>query len=228
MKPSALVGKVVDVQPHPENDKLNKPLDIVTLVIDGQAAADNQLYAMQRVNVADRPSPDEPRYKVGDFAVMLEQNTILSDGLMQHLGLWDASKKKGMLGGKNKNRLRPRSMGIDNKITSEVALCPVWWTRMPNKVLGGATYQEGVLRFTPNYLTDFGETWIERTPCRIVTRGSWPNPEIENTTIVSIVRNDFMMPWTPSDTAEIDDGFSPAGENVAWNLGIEEVYEEKE
>ncbi len=183
MEPTALVGRVTDVQPHPDNDKLNNKMDIVT--ISG------------RTNVANRPSPDEPRYKVGDFAVMLAENTILPDWLMKSLGMWDDKKNQGMLGGKKKNRLRPRAMGIDNKITSEVALYPCKWESHPDRIVNGQRMQSGVI-----VLSDWsGE--------------DWPKDVAENTPhqIISSVASDEL---------------TPEGMNVAWNLGIEEVYEEKE
>lgn len=103
---TALVGKVTAVVPHPESDKL----DIVT--IGG------------KTNVANRPAPEQPRYKVGDYAIILEENLILPDDLIKHLHMWDHDKNKGGLAGGKGNRTKGRKVG---GILSEVALCAVDW-----------------------------------------------------------------------------------------------------
>lgn len=115
--PKVLIGRVTNVQPHPDNDKLRNKMDIVT--VSG------------KTNVANRPSPDQPRYKVGDYAAMLTENLILPDWLLKHLDLWDDEKNKGILAGAG-NRLKPRALGLKNKILSEVALCAITWTQLPD------------------------------------------------------------------------------------------------
>jgi hypothetical protein len=206
MKATALVGRVTDVQPHPDNDVLRTRMDIVT--ISG------------KTNVATRPEPNEPRYKVGDYAVMLVENTILPDWLIKHLGMWDTAKTKGGLSGKLGNRLRPRSLGVTNKIVSEVALCPCWWTRNPTRTANDIIAQEGILRFTPEFLDDWAKDDGERTPCTMITKYTHNGVE-------TISRSRFYLPIGQPDL-QIDDGVTPEGEDVAWNFGIEEIHEVKE
>lgn len=106
-KAIANIGRVSAVLPHPDSDKL----DLVT--ISGY------------INVANRPSPDHPRYRVGDLAVLLPENLILPDRLIKHLDMWDNAKDRGGLAGGKGNRTKPRRAG---GIMSEVALCKIVWT----------------------------------------------------------------------------------------------------
>jgi tRNA-binding EMAP/Myf-like protein len=108
MKAQAFVGVVTKVEPHPESDKL----DIVTI--------------SEKINIANRETPDQPRYKVGDCAVMLTENMLLPEWLLKRLDMWDETKNKGALAGKLGNRLKPRRMA---GIMSEVALLPISWTQ---------------------------------------------------------------------------------------------------
>ncbi len=106
------VWRVTDVRPHPDSDKL----DIVTIA--------------GKTNIANRPSPDQPRYKVGDYAVVLDENLILPEALIKHLDMWDHAKNKGGLAGSKGNRTKARKVG---GILSEVALCAVEWRRDDDK-----------------------------------------------------------------------------------------------
>lgn len=101
------VEQVSDVQPHPNS----VTLDIVT--ING------------KTNVANRPSPNQPRYKIGDYAVVLQEGLVLPDDLLKHLDMWDETKNKGCLAGSKGNRTKARKVA---GIVSEVALCAVDWT----------------------------------------------------------------------------------------------------
>ena len=103
----APIGRVSAVVPHPNSDKL----DLVTI--------------LGYTNVANRPSPDQPRYRVGDLAVVLPENLILPDRLIQHLDMWDHAKNRGGLAGGKGNRTKPRRAA---DIMSEVALCKIVWT----------------------------------------------------------------------------------------------------
>lgn len=108
MQGQVIIGRVTDVQPHPDSDKL----DIVTIA--------------GKTNVANRPSPDEPRYKIGEYAAVLTEDLILPDWLLHHLDLWDDAKQKGVLAGSKGNRTKARRIA---GVLSEVALCKVdWWT----------------------------------------------------------------------------------------------------
>lgn len=102
MSNNAFIGRVTDVHPHPESDKL----DIVTIA--------------GMTNVANRPEPDQPRYKVGDYAVVLTENLILPKWLLKHMHLWDDVKSKGVLAGSKGNRTKARKIA---GVLSEVALC---------------------------------------------------------------------------------------------------------
>lgn len=97
----AIVAQVTDVSPHPNSDKL----DVVT--IGG------------KTNVANRPEPNTPRYKVGDYAVMLEDNLILPVWLLRRLDMWNDEKGKGGLAGNKGNRTKGRKIA---EVMSEVAL----------------------------------------------------------------------------------------------------------
>lgn len=103
---SVFVGKVTSVEPHPNSDKL----DIVSII--------------GKTNVANRPAPDQPRYKVGDYAVVLTDNLILPEYLIKHLHMWDYDKNKGGLAGNKGNRTKGRNIG---GIPSQVALCAANW-----------------------------------------------------------------------------------------------------
>jgi hypothetical protein len=97
----AIVAQVTNVSPHPMSDKL----DIVS--IGG------------KTNVANRPEPNTPRYKVGDYAVMLEDNLILPAWLLRRLDMWNDEKGKGSLAGNKGNRTKGRKIA---EVMSEVAL----------------------------------------------------------------------------------------------------------
>lgn len=101
----APVERVSDVQPHPASDKL----DIVTIA--------------SKVNVANRPEPGVPRYKVGDYAVVLQENLILPEEVLRRLELWDEAKNKGLLAGSRGNRTKARRIA---GVMSEVALIKVF------------------------------------------------------------------------------------------------------
>lgn len=88
-----IVARVTDVQPHPKSDSL----DVVTI---GTVT-----------NVANRPSPNTPRYKVGDYAVILHDNLILPEWLLKHLDMWNHEKDKGGLAGSKGNRTKGRMIG---------------------------------------------------------------------------------------------------------------------
>jgi hypothetical protein len=103
---SAIIGRVADVQPHAESDTL----DVVT--IGGHT------------NVANREG-SQPRYAVGDFAVMLTENLILPDWLLKHLDLWNEVKGKGYLAGGKGDRTKGRKVA---GILSDVALCKIDWS----------------------------------------------------------------------------------------------------
>jgi hypothetical protein len=96
------------VQPHPKNDELVTKLDIVT--ISG------------KINVANRPDPDSPRYQVGDYAIVLTENLILPELLLKHLDLWDKEKGKGYLAGSKGDRTKSRKI---QGVLSEVILCKI-------------------------------------------------------------------------------------------------------
>jgi hypothetical protein len=96
------IDQVTSVEPHPQSDTL----DIVT--IGGQT------------NVANRPAPDQPRYKTGDYAAVLKENLILPEFLLRDLDLWDEQKQKGRLAGSKGNRTKARNI---QGVPSEVALC---------------------------------------------------------------------------------------------------------
>ena len=98
----APVGIVTDVQPHPNSASL----DIVTIV--------------GKINVANRPAPEQPRYKIGDHAIVLGENLILPEALIKHLDMWNEVKNKGGLAGNKGNRTKARNVG---GVLSEVALC---------------------------------------------------------------------------------------------------------
>lgn len=103
----AIVAQVTDVKPHPISDNL----DVVT--IGG------------KTNVANRPEPNTPRYKVGDYAVMLEDNLILPEWLLKRLDMWNHEKNKGGLAGSKGNRTKGRMIGKTETfpgVFSEVAL----------------------------------------------------------------------------------------------------------
>lgn len=102
----APIGRVSAVMPHPNSDKL----DLITI--------------LGYTNVANRPSPDQPRYCVGDLAVVLPENLILPDRLIKHLDMWDHAKNRGGLAGGKGNRTKPRRAA---DIISEVALCRIAW-----------------------------------------------------------------------------------------------------
>lgn len=102
----AYVACVTDVQPHPESDNL----DIVTIA--------------GRINIANRPAIGQPRYAIGDYAIVLEENLILPDWLLKHIDMWDHQKNKGVLAGSKGNRTKGRNIA---GIRSEVALCAVTW-----------------------------------------------------------------------------------------------------
>lgn len=114
----AILARVTDVQPHPSSDK---PMDIV--LIDG------------KTNVADRPASGEPRYKIGDWAVVLHEGLLLPEWLLRHNGLWDDEKGKGRLAGAKGNRTKARRTA---GILSEVALFKVhvtnglWFDKQPD------------------------------------------------------------------------------------------------
>jgi hypothetical protein len=99
---SVKIAQVTSVVPHPDSDKL----DIVTIA--------------GKINVANRPAPETPRYKVGDYAIVLEENLILPEKLIKHLHMWDDVKNKGGMAGSKGNRTKGRNVG---GIKSEVALC---------------------------------------------------------------------------------------------------------
>ena len=161
----AYVGRVSDVQPHPDNDELNTKMDIVTIA--------------GKTNVATRPLPNRPRYRVGDFAVLLTENMILPEWLLKKLGLWNVEKNQGMLGGKGKNRLRPRAIGLTNKIMSEVALYPCKWRPYADRFIQSKRRQTGTI-----ILTDWdGKNWpkdeAEHIPHRVIMaigeHALWPD-----------------------------------------------------
>ena len=89
----AIVRQVTDVQPHPKSDSL----DVVTI---GSVT-----------NVANRPSPDTPRYSIGDYAIILEDNLLLPEWLLKHLDMWNHEKNKGGLAGNKGNRTKGRMIG---------------------------------------------------------------------------------------------------------------------
>lgn len=97
----AIVGQVTNVEQHPESENL----DVVT--ING------------KINVANRPEPNQPRYKVGDYAVVLEDGLILPEWLLKELDMWDHAKNKGGLAGNKGNRTKGRKIA---GVFSEVAL----------------------------------------------------------------------------------------------------------
>lgn len=105
-QPRAFIGQVSDVQPHPKSGIL----DIVTIA--------------GRTNVANRPEPTQPRYKIGDYAIVLEDNLIVPDWLLKHMDMWDQTKQKGMLAGSKGNRTKGRNIV---GVRSEVALCAIEW-----------------------------------------------------------------------------------------------------
>lgn len=89
----AIVTKVTDVQPHPRSDTL----DVVKL---GEVT-----------NVANRARPDTPRYAVGDYAVVLEDNLVLPEWLLKHGDMWNPDKNRGVLAGSKGNRTKSRMIG---------------------------------------------------------------------------------------------------------------------
>jgi len=92
MEPRALIGRVTDVQPHPNSDKL----DIVS--IGG------------KTNIADRPAPGVPRYEIGDYAVILVENLILPERLLKRMELWNEERGRGYLAGSKGNRTKARKI----------------------------------------------------------------------------------------------------------------------
>ena len=125
MHSRVLVSRVTDVQPHPNSDKL----DIITIA--------------GKTNVANRASPDTPRYQVDDFAVVLTEDLILPEWLLRHLDLWDATKQKGMLAGSRGNRTKARKIA---GVLSEVALCRVDWSSEDAPVTNYPDYRVQHLR----------------------------------------------------------------------------------
>jgi hypothetical protein len=87
-----------------------------------------------KTNVADRPVSGEPRYKVGDWAVVLDEGLLLPEWLLRHNDLWDEEKGKGRLAGPKGNRTKARRMA---NVQSEVALFKVqitnglWFEKQP-------------------------------------------------------------------------------------------------
>lgn len=104
--PVAIIGRVTNVEPHPHSDTL----DVIS--IGG------------KTNVANREVADTPRYKIGDYAVMLVDDLILPDWLLHHLDLWNTEKAKGYLAGSKGNRTKARNIA---GIVSDVAVCRVDW-----------------------------------------------------------------------------------------------------
>lgn len=115
---SALIGRVTDVQPHPDNSD-TVALDVVT--IGGHT------------NVANRED-SQPRYAVGDFAIMLTENLILPDWVLKQLDLWNDVKGKGYLAGSKGNRTKGRKVA---GIWSGVALCKIDWSLEESHALDG-------------------------------------------------------------------------------------------
>lgn len=100
---------ISEVRPHPWNNNL----DIVTVA--------------GRINVASRSKPDLPRYKAGDFAVVLDQNLVVSEDLQKYLDH----------GHVEQDRIK---IGLIQGVVSEVALCAVDWVREPDRVSDQAGY----------------------------------------------------------------------------------------
>lgn len=111
---SVFVARVDSVVPHPESDRL----DLVSIA--------------GRTNVANRPAPETPRYKVGDYAIVLTENLILPEDLIRQLDMWDEAKNKGGLAGSKGNRTKARRVG---GVMSEVALCAVQWDPEAGKLV---------------------------------------------------------------------------------------------
>ena len=97
----AIVGQVTDVKQHPESETLDN------VTING------------KINVANRPEPNQPRYKIGDYAVVLEDGLILPEWLLKELDMWNHDKNKGGLAGNKGNRTKGRKIA---GVFSEVAL----------------------------------------------------------------------------------------------------------
>jgi len=85
---NVFAARVDAVTAHTDSDKL----DLVSIA--------------GHINVANRPAPGVPRYKVGDYAVVLGENLILPDYLIKHLHMWDEVKNKGGLAGSKGNRTK--------------------------------------------------------------------------------------------------------------------------
>ena len=123
------IGRVTEVQPHSTSENL----DVVTIA--------------GKVNVANRPAHGRPRYRVGDYAVVLQEGLILPDALIKHLDMWDDVKNKGCLAGGKGNRTKGRRVG---GVLSEVALCAVEWEITERQMLD----------VCPSYLVEYGALTI--------------------------------------------------------------------
>jgi hypothetical protein len=196
VKAKAFVGQVVQVEPHPSIENL----DVVSMT-------GVKIFGIPWIprNIANREPPDpegdgstEPRYEVGDYAVMLTENMILPDWLLKHLDMWDHEKNKGTCGGSKGNRLRTRKIpNNETGIVSDVALLPVYWTRKTDEMHNGRVTQQGLLHFA---------TAIE--------------PDSTDLLISAITVSKVINPDDGSDDGDI----TPVGFDVASNIGIEEIY----
>jgi hypothetical protein len=132
----AILGRVTAVTPHPDSNSL----DVVT--IGGFT------------NVANRAQADRPRYAVGDYAVILQDNLVLPDWLLRHLDLWDNRKGKGVLAGNRGNRTKGRRIA---GVMSDVALVAVDW-QVDETPYGTIVLHQHAMHLPPIALTNHADS----------------------------------------------------------------------
>lgn len=86
-----LVEKVVNVEDHPNADRLS----IVTV----------RGYKCISSKVPDGAGGIKPRYNIGDLVVYIPEGAIVPEMLLK-AGFWDTEKNKGILAGKNGDRVK--------------------------------------------------------------------------------------------------------------------------
>lgn len=105
---SCPIVRVASVEDHPEADRLS----IVKLEGLGYTCIRNKL------------DTGMPRDQVGDWVVYIPANAIVPDWLLKASGFWDEDAGRGILDGKDHNRVTPRRL---RKIYSEGILYPLYY-----------------------------------------------------------------------------------------------------
>lgn len=67
--------------------------------------------------IANRKEDGSLRWGVGDLAVFVNENSVLTEDVMKERGYWNEEADRGYLGGNKRNRVRPRAMGPDSVVT---------------------------------------------------------------------------------------------------------------